>query len=195
MKTENKTVAVLAKNSRVPAGLFLIFSGLFGLVTGQMDSFLLFPAAVFLFFRRPKIVGWLMAAAAVIALFQYVPVLTEFLQTGQYVCYRDSTTGYTEYLPMRFVLLPILYMLAPLLFAGMLFTRGPLSLLAAALIVAAEIVATVLQMQAFAYVTGHPSPLSILQPFNYCLAAIFAGLGLWSVKPKRIEDRDGHTRQ
>ena len=170
------------------AGLFLILYALIYFLGGYPEAVFPFLAAFFLFFRKPKIAAWLMSAAI-----RYVPQIVEYLRDGQRVV--NDYGGRVEAIPGRFVVMPILTLLAALLFAGMLFLRGKRALLPIALLVAAEIAETELGFASAAYVTGHPSPLSVIVPFNYCMAALFTGLYLMTIKPKPPEENDGHSDQ
>ena len=175
------------------AGLFLILYALIDFLFGYPEAVFPFLAAFFLFFRKPKAAAWLMAAAALAAVIRYVPQIVEYLRDGQRVV--NDYGGRVEAIPGRFVVMPILSLLAALLFAGMLFLRGKRALLPIAPIVAAEIAETELGFASAAYVTGHPSPLSVIVPFNYCMAALFTGLYLMTIKPKPPEENDGHSDQ
>ena len=154
MKEENKTAAVMA-------GVFLILyvlpfvmflpmnlrEGAVGLRDWPVLCHLLLPAAagVLMILRKPKIAAVLMPLLAIMTIIGAVPQLREFLETGQYCATYDETTGHAEYIPMRFIVLPVLSIATSVFFAVMLYTRGRISLLLAVLIAAGEAAHTVFE--------------------------------------------------
>ncbi len=190
MKEENKTAAIWAGVFLIlymlPFALFLPMNlrdrpldGGVWLMLGQV----LIPvvSGLFLILRKPVFSAILMTVLAIVTMISAVPQLREFLETGQYCATYDETIGYAEYLPMRFIVLPVLSIATSFLFAAMLYTRGWISLLLAILIAAAEIAYAVFELQSMGYVTGHPTPFNLMLPFNYIASALCTGLYLLSL--------------
>ena len=94
-----------------------------------------------------------------------------------YLATYDEYSGYAEYIPRGFVAVPILSILAALLFAAALYLRGKAALVVALLSALAELAYLNLRFAAMAYVTGHPGP-DALFPLQLALAALFTGLYL-----------------
>jgi len=157
--------------------------GAVGLRDWPVLCHLLLPAAagVLMILRKPKIAAVLMPLLAIMTIIGAVPQLREFLETGQYCATYDETTGHAEYIPMRFIVLPVLSIATSVFFAVMLYTRGRISLLLAVLIAAGEAAHTVFEFQAMGYVTGHPTPFNLMLPFNYIASALCAGSYLLSL--------------
>ncbi len=190
MKEENKTAAVMAGVFLIlyvlPFVIFLpmnLSEGAVGLRDWPVLCQLLLPAAagVLMILRKPKIAAVLMSLLAIMTIIGAVPQLREFLETGQYCATYDETTGHAEYIPMRFIVLPVLSIATSVFFAVMLYTRGRISLLLAVLIAAGEAAHTVFEFQAMGYVTGHPTPFNLMLPFNYIASALCAGSYLLSL--------------
>jgi hypothetical protein len=190
MKEENKTAAVMAGVFLILYVLpFVIFlpmnlrEGAVGLRDWPVLCHLLLPAAagVLMILRKPKIAAVLMSLLAIMTIIGAVPQLREFLETGQYCATYDETTGHAEYIPMRFIVLPVLSIATSVFFAVMLYTRGRISLLLAVLIAAGEAAHTVCEFSAMSYVTGHPTPFNLMLPFNYIASALCAGSYLLSL--------------
>ena len=186
MKNENREARVYA----VLAGVFLLLYGLISafLMRGffaalTLESFLtwmryLLPglAGLFLILRKPKVAAILMALAAVAVLLQELPEIPRYLEPNGYLANPNEEIEFAEYIPVKYVILPILSILTALCFAAALFLRGWPSLLLSLCAAAAELVYMVEQIASVAYVTGHPTPFNIFFPFNYAMGAIFAGL-------------------
>ena len=174
----------------------LLYGGIFSLLVllfGGYDSFgmgevlalgyLLLPAVsgLFLMLRKPRIAAVLMTLVLVLTLVQEIPEILRYLEPNGYLATFDEATGYTEYIPRQFAVLPILSILAALSFAGALYLRGWPAMVLAVLAAVAELAYMVLQIMSMAYVTGHPTPLNVMFSFNYAMGAIFAGLYLFSL--------------
>lgn len=83
------------------------------------------------------------------------------------------------------MVLPILSILAAAFFAAALYFRGWPAMVLAVLAAGLELAYMVLQIMSTAYVTGHPTPLNVMFPFNYAMGALFAGLWLFTLRKKR----------
>ena len=184
MKTANKAWTALA-------GVFLILYSLplaliFGGNTIRIISdggwemreflsalfYLLFPVSgLFLILQKPKAAAVLMTVAALLAMISYLPTIPDYLRET-IVEHGDHPT----YIPRLYVLLPIVSCLVPTLFALALHLRGRVALILALLAAVAEGAETVLIFGQAGYTMGHPTPLNVLMPFNFILAAIFAGI-------------------
>jgi len=182
MKNKSNKYAVLA-------GVFLLLYSLpnllihtEGLLSGypleiselpQLGYIVTLPlAALFLILRKPRYVAVCMTISAVLAMLIYLPDIPRYLH--------DVPDYLSPDIPPLYALLPVLYALEMILFALALYLRGKGALLVALLVAVTDLAAAKLQFAAFAYVTGHPSPLNLLLPFNFILAAIFTGLYLLS---------------
>ena len=186
MKRAGKVCAVLAGVFLIlyALPLVLLFGGGFleALFAGELEArevlsalfYLLFPAAgVFLILRKPKTAAVLMFAAALATAATSLPDVPNYLH--ETIMDRGE---YPVYIPRFYVLLPFVSVLVPLLLALALRLRGWTALLLALLSAAAEVIETVLVFGRMGYITGHPSPLNVMLPFNFIMAAIFAGIYL-----------------
>lgn len=194
MKARNRTAAVLS-------GIFLIFyaapyffSALDALSSGSLwengnwlllgDLVLLPLAGLFLILLKPKIAAVLMAATVLAALVRALPALPEYLKAENGMIAVEEFGNHIVQMPAYLGLMPLLLLLAELLLTVALCVRGPAALVLSLLASVSMIVSTVLQLQMFFYLTGHPSPLLFVIPLNFVIAAISAGCWLLSLDRK-----------
>lgn len=185
----------------VPAGIFLLLYGLISVIcmlgffaTPVLETFLdwtryLLPglAGLFLILRKPRAAAILMALAAAAVLLRELPEIPRYLEPNGYLANPWVKIEYAEYIPRKYVILPILSILAALCFAAALFLRGWPSLLLSLCAAAAELAYMVEQIASIAYVTGHPTGFNVFFPLNFALGALFAGLYLFSLRKRERE--------
>lgn len=173
----------------LPLALVLLYFSLFRSLLTDPDTLLYFAmhaflpglAGIFLILRKPKLAALVMTLAALGVLLTELPEVPRFLAPMGYLATYDEYSGYAEYIPRGFVAVPILSILAALLFAAALYLRGKAALVVALLSALAELAYLNLRFAAMAYVTGHPGP-DALFPLQLALAALFTGLYLNSLK-------------
>lgn len=198
MKNEKNGYAILSGVFLLlPFVLLLMFFVLYRNLLAEA-SFLLYAAArvilpalagIFLILRRPRAAAVVMTLVAVLVLLLELPEFPRYLEPNGYLATYDEASGYTEYIPRQFVVLPILSILAALCFAAALYLRGRPAMLLAVLAAAVELVYMNRQLASVSYVTGHPGP-NALFPFDYAIAAFFAGLYLRSLKKQDPHKED-----
>ncbi len=184
----------------LPLALILRFFDLFRSLLTDPD-FLLYLAlkvflpglaGIFLILRKPKLAALAMTLVALGVLLTELPEIPRYLEPNGYLVTYDEYSGYTEYAPRAFIVVPILSILAALLFAAALYLRGIPALVLAVLSALAELAYVNRWFAGMAYVTGHPGPNALI-PFQLALAALFAGLYLNSLKKApagEAEDKD-----
>lgn len=192
------------KGLAITAGIFLILYALpylffgpmrnivygFGQITTENLPTLIYslafpPAGLFLILRKPKIAAVFVVLAAVSAAVMYFPTIRDFFGDGLIVEYGE----YETLVPRFYVLVPILEFAAPLLLASALFLRGCAALALALLAAAAEVTDMVLTFGLTRYYPGHPTPLTVMIPFNFIMAAVFAGIYLLRLGGKQAGDQ------
>ena len=191
MKSENKTAAILAGIFLLLYALPYFFSALGEFSSGNLwedgnwlllgDLVLLPLAGLFLILRKPKIAAVLMTATVLAALIRSLPALPEYLKAENGLIAVEEFGDHIVHMPAYLGLTPLLLLLAELLLAVTLYTRGPAALILSVLASVSMLASTVLQFQMMFYMTGHPSPLSLIIPFNFVIAAIGAGVYLLSL--------------
>ena len=190
MKEENKTAAVLAGVFLLFYALPYFFSALDALSSGSLweDGNLLLLgnliplplAGLFLILCKPKTAAVLMTATVLAALIPNLPVLPEYLKAENGMISVEEFGNHIVHMPAYLGLTPLLLLLAELLLAVTLYTRGPAALILSVLASLSMLALTALEFQMMFYMTGHPSPLSLIIPLNFVIAAISAGLYLLS---------------
>ena len=191
MKEENKTAAVLAGVFLLFYALPYFFSALDALSSGSLwedGNWLLLGnliplplAGLFLILRKPKIAAILMTATVLAALIRSLPVLPEYLKAENGMIAVEEFGNHIVHMPAYLGLMPLLLVLAELLLAITLYVRGPVALIIALLASVSMVASTVLQLQMFYYITGHPTPFIFIIPLNFVIAAIGAGCWLLTV--------------
>ncbi len=165
------------------------------LVLGK--SILMLPAGVLLAAHRPKLAAPLMTAAVLASVLSALPEISIYLNAEDGMIaveeFENHVVRMPAYLGLTFLLAP----LAELFFAVALFLRGRAALIAAILAAGSMFVSTRLELRMCRYLTGHPSPLTLLLPACFILASLLAGLCLFREKPpeKPGETNDGHSDQ
>ena len=190
MKEENKTAAVLAGVFLLFYALPYFFSALDALSSGSLwedGNWLLLGnliplplAGLFLILRKPKIAAILMTATVLAALIRSLPVLPEYLKAENGMIAVEEFGNHIVHMPAYLGLTPLLLLLAELLLAATLYTRGPAALILSVLASVSMLAMTALEFQMMFYMTGHPSPLSLIIPLNFVIAAVSAGIYLLS---------------
>ena len=190
MKEENKTAAVLAGVFLLLYALPYFFSALDTLSSGSLwkngnwlllGNLVLQPlAGLFLILRKPKIAAILMTATVLAALIRSLPSLPEYLKAENGMIAVEEFENHIVHMPAYLGLTPLLLLLAELLFAVTLYTRGPAALILSVLASVSMLALTALELQMMFYMTGHPSPLSLIIPLNFVIAAVSAGIYLLS---------------
>ena len=191
MKEENKAAAVLSGVFLVLYALPYFFSMLPDLSSGELwesrnwlilgEAVLTPLAGLFLILRRPKIAAILMTAAVLAALIRTLPALPEYLKAEDSMISAEEFGNHIVHMPAYLGLMPLLLVLAELLLAITLYVRGPVALIIALLASVSMVASTVLQLQMFYYITGHPTPFIFIIPLNFVIAAIGAGCWLLTV--------------
>ena len=190
MKEENKTAAVLAGVFLLFYALPYFFSALDALSSGSLladgnwlhlGNLILLPlAGLFLILRKPKIAAALMTATVLAALIRSLPALPEYLKAENGMIAVEEFGNHIVHMPAYLGLTPLLLLLAELLLTVTLYTRGPAALILSVLASLSMLALTALEFQMMFYMTGHPSPLSLIIPLNFVIAAISAGVYLLS---------------
>lgn len=145
-------------------------------------------AGVFLLLRKPGLAAAAMTLVAVALLLLELPEIPRYLEPNGYLATYDEASGYTEYIPRQFVIVPILDILGALLFAAALWLRGKAALVLALLSALAELAYLICMFARSSYVTGHLGP-NALFPLQLALAAVFAGIWLLSRKKAPAEEK------
>lgn len=190
MKEENKTAAVLAGVFLLLYALPYFFSALDTLSSGSLwedgnwlllGNLVLLPlAGLFLILRKPRIAAILMTATVLAALIRSLPSLPEYLKAENGMIAVEEFENHIVHMPAYLGLTPLVLLLAEMLFAVTLYTRGPAALILSVLASLSMLALTALEFQMMFYMTGHPSPLSLIIPLNFVIAAISAGVYLLS---------------
>ena len=191
MKAENKAAAYAA-------GVFLIlytlpysFGTLLDLSSGKLreglnflslaEALLVPLVGLFLILRKPKIAAILMTASVLAVFISILPQLPEYFKVEGGMISVEISGDYIVHMPAFLGLTPLLMLLSVLLFAVMLFFRGPALLVLAILAVLFMVASTLFQFQMLYYLPGHPTLIHFSNPFNFVMAAIFASRWLLSV--------------
>lgn len=189
MKKEKKVFAVLA-------GVFLLLYSalpfLFYVLCFQFSwerlpslvwAVLITVTALLLILCRVRKAAVTMGFAVIACWLMNLPEIPKYFGPQGYQANYDPVSGYAEYIPSQYVLVPILGILAMALFGAALWLRGwaPFGMMLAA--GAAEYGEMALSIKRIGYITGHPWPGNLV-PIFFSISAIFAGLYLLSRKPK-----------
>lgn len=172
---------------------FLMFRGLLAelsfLLYAAERIFLPGLAGFFLLLRKPRAAAIVMTLAALCVLVLEIPEIPRYLGPNGYPAAFDEQSGYAEWIPRAFVVVPILDILGAVFFAAALYLRGRSALALALLSAAAELGYMNRSLAAMNYVTGHPGP-NALFPIGLALGALFAGLYLRSLGKQTAEVKE-----
>ncbi len=189
MKEEKKVFAVLAGVFLLlyTVVLFLEYLLLFQFSLEELPSLawavLLIVTALLLILCRVRKAAVTMGFAVLACWLMNLQEISKYFGPQGYQAYYDPASGYAEYIPGQYVLVPVLTILAMSLFGAALWLRGwvPFGMMLAAGV--AGFAGMVLQVMSFGYVEGHPW-LGSFYPILFSISTIFAGLYLLSRKPK-----------
>lgn len=197
MRYEKKGYAIVSGIFLLlPLALVLRYFYMFRVLLSDPGSLLFFAGSVFLpglvgvflLLRKPGLAAAAMSLVAVAVLLMELPQIPRYLEPNGYLATYDEASGYTEYIPRQFVVVPTLDILGALLFAAALWLRGKAALILALLSALAELAYLICMFASSGYVTGHLGP-NALFPLQLALAAVFAGLWLLSRKEPPAADK------
>ena len=189
MKADSRKASVLAGTLLIMYGLPWINSFLLLFSSGDLFcekghwseailALLVLSAGLLLICRKPKLAAALMSAFVLVSFFTSLSEIAKGFQSIEGGMLYAEEGGHPIQIPAYLVLTQPLLLLAELLLAVMLYTRGKTAWLLSWIAAASMLASTVFQFLLFGYFTGHPTPLNLYFPLAFIIAAISAGCSL-----------------